>query len=106
MMNLSREWKNAIAIVGITVVIYILVKPKSNGLGKPAKATKDEVKMKQDARTILDAYINAIEAGEKASELNKLNTIFADEYGMKVFKTKNGGFVARTLNGKDVLVAR
>jgi hypothetical protein len=106
MMNVSREWKNAIAIIGITVVIYLLVKPKKNGLGKPEKATKDEIKRKSDARTILDAYINATEAGEKPSELSKLNSIFADEYGMKVFKTKSGGFVARTLDGKDVLIAR
>lgn len=106
MINLSKEWKNAIAIVGITIVIYILVRPKNSGLDKPQKATDDDIKKKQDARTILDAYINATESGESSSELNKLNSIFADEYSMKVYKTKDGGYVARTLNGKDILVAK
>lgn len=105
-MNLSKKWKNAIIIITITVIIYIVVKPKSNKLGKPEKATKGEVKFKTDARTILDAYMNAVEAGENTSELNKLNSIFAEEYLMKVFKTKNGGFVARDLKGKDILIAK
>ena len=38
--------------------------------------------------------------------LQKLNAIFADEYSMKVYKTKSGSYVARTLDGKDVLVAK
>jgi len=105
-MQLSREWKNAIIILGATITIYLLVKPKKNPLDKPKKASKDEVKRKKDARTVLDAYVNAVEAGEKSSELNKLNSIFADEYGMKVFKTKSGGYVARTLSGTDVLMIK
>lgn len=105
-LNLSREWKNAIAIVGITIALYFVLMPRKKGYGKPDKATNDEVSQKQNARTILDAYLNAVDANEPASELTKLNALFAEEYSMKVYRTKSGGYVARTLSGKDVLIAK
>ena len=55
---------------------------------------------------VLDAYLNAVEAGERKSELDKLNSIFADEYGLRVFRTKDGKYVARTSSGKDVLMTK
>lgn len=106
MMNLSKELRNGIIIVALTVTLYYLLMPKKNGIQKPEKATKDEVSQKQNARTILDAYLNAKDAGEKETALNKLNSIFADEYSMKVYQIKGGGYVARTLDGKDVLVTK
>ena len=50
--------------------------------------------------------LNAVDAKESSTALQKLNAIFADEYSMKVYKTKSGSYVARTLDGKDVLVAK
>ena len=50
--------------------------------------------------------VSAVDAKESPTALQKLNSIFADEYSMKVFKTKSGSYVARTLDGKDVLVAK
>jgi hypothetical protein len=59
-----------------------------------------------NAKVVLDAYLNAVEAGEKKAELDKLNSIFAEEYGMRVFRTKDGKYVARTTSGKDVLMTK
>jgi hypothetical protein len=47
-----------------------------------------------------------MEAGENASALNELNKEFVKEYGLKVFKNKSGSYVARTLDGKDVLMVK
>jgi hypothetical protein len=105
-MEFSKEVKNAVIIAVATITLYVLLKPKKNSLSKPMKATKDELSQKQNARTILDAYLNAVDAKESSTALQKLNAIFADEYSMKVYKTKNGSYVARTLDGKDVLVAK
>ena len=57
-------------------------------------------------RDNIQAYLNAVDAKESSTALQKLNAIFADEYSMKVYKTKSGSYVARTLDGKDVLVAK
>jgi len=105
-LEISKELRNGIAIIGITIVLYLLIMPRKKGFGKPEKADKELINQKQNARTILDAYINAVEAGETPTNLTQLNSIFADEYSMKVYKTKSGGYVARTLSGKDVLVAK
>lgn len=105
-MEFSKEVKNIVIIVVATITLYALLKPKKNILSRPMKASKDEISEKQNARTILDAYLNAVDAKESLTALQKLNAIFADEYKMKVYKTKNGSYVARTLNGKDVLVAK
>jgi hypothetical protein len=105
-MEFSKEVKNAVIIAVATITLYMLLKPKKNGISKPMKATKDELSQKQNARTILDAYLNAVDAKESPTALQKLNSIFADEYSMKVFKNKSGSYVARTLDGKDVLVAK
>jgi hypothetical protein len=105
-MEFSKEVKNAVIIAVATITLYMLLKPKKNGISKPMKATKDELSQKQNARTILDAYLNAVDAKESPTALQKLNSIFADEYSMKVFKTKSGSYVARTLDGKDVWVAK
>lgn len=106
MMEFSKEVKNAVIIAVATITLYMLLKPKKGGFGKPMKATKDEISQKQNARTILDAYLNAVDAKESSTALQKLNAIFAEEYSMKVYKTKSGSYVARTLDGKDVLVAK
>jgi hypothetical protein len=105
-MEFSKEVKNAVIIAVATITLYVLLKPKKNSLSKPMKATKDEISQKQNARTILDAYLNAVDAKESSTALQKLNSIFAEEYSMKVYKTKSGSYVARTLDGKDVLVAK
>ena len=60
----------------------------------------------KNAQVILDAYLNAKEAREPASELAKLNQVFLTEYGMKVVQNKQGKFVARTSSGEDVLMVK
>jgi hypothetical protein len=60
----------------------------------------------QNAKVVLDAYLNAVEAKETPQALNKLNSIFAQEYQLKVQKNAQGKYVARTLSGEDVLMVK
>lgn len=98
--------RDYLIIGGIVVVGYLLLVPRSKGIKKPQVASEGDVSQVQNARTVLDAFLNAYEAKEPASELNKLNGIFVKEYGLKVHKRKDGKFVARTLDGKDVLMVK
>lgn len=98
--------RDYLIIGGIVIVGYLLLVPKSKGIPKPKVATDSEVSKVQDARTVLDAFMNAFDAREPQSELNKLNQIFVKEYGLKVHRRKDGKFVARTLDGKDVLMVK
>lgn len=106
-MTISQNLKEGLIIIGIVAVgLYLLLPRNKKGVGAPKVADNSKLKNMDNAKVVLDAYLNAMEAGEKKSELDKLNSIFADEYGLRVFKTKNGKYVARTIDGKDVLMTK
>jgi len=105
-MNLDPRLRDALLIFAITGVALYIFLPKSTGIKKPAVASDKEVNKVKNAQVILDAYLNAKEAREPASELAKLNQVFLTEYGMKVVQNKQGKYVARTTSGEDVLMVK
>ena len=105
-MNISPKLRDGLIILGVAGVILLGVFPLKKGISKPKVADTKNVDNVTNARIILDAYLNAVEAGESIKALNELNQEFVKEYGMKVAKTKSGKFVARTTDGKDVLMVK
>ena len=106
-MTIPQNIKEGLIIVGIVAVgLWILLPKGKKGINSPKVADDSKLKDIDNAKVVLDAYLNAMEAGEKKSELDKLNSIFADEYGLRVFRTKDGKYVARTSSGKDVLMTK
>jgi hypothetical protein len=106
-MNIPQNVKEGLIIVGIVAVgLYLLLPRNKKGVTSPKVADNGKLKNMDNAKVVLDAYLNAMEAGEKKAELDKLNSIFAEEYGMRVFRTKDGKYVARTTDGKDVLMTK
>jgi hypothetical protein len=106
-MNIPQNVKEGLIIVGIVAVgLYLLLPRNKKGVTSPKVADDGKLKNMDNAKVVLDAYLNAVEAGEKKAELDKLNSIFAEEYGMRVFRTKDGKYVARTTSGKDVLMTK
>jgi len=106
MMNISPKLRDGLIVGGIAIVLLFILVPRKKGIKKlptNGATTTDKV---QDARVVLDAFMNAMEAGENAQALNELNKEFVKEYGLKVFKNKSGSYVARTLDGKDVLMVK
>ena len=106
-MNIPQNVKEGLIIVGIVAVgLYFLLPRNKKGIKSPKVADDGKLKNIDNAKVVLDAYLNAMEAGEKKAQLDKLNTIFADEYGLRVFRSKDGKFVARTIDGQDVLMTK
>ena len=106
-MNIPQNVKEGLIIVGIVAVgLYLLLPRNKKGVNSPKIADDGKLKNMDNAKVVLDAYLNAMEAGEKKAELDKLNSIFAEEYGLRVFRTKDGKFVARTTSGKDILMTK
>jgi hypothetical protein len=106
MMKLSPKMRDAGIIVGVTLVLLFLVYPRKKGILQPKVADTNKLDNLQNAQIILNAYINAVEAKEKSSALNELNQEFIKEYGMKVVKNSSNKYVARTMDGKDVLMVK
>jgi hypothetical protein len=106
-MNIPQNVKEGLIIVGIVDVgLYLLFPGNNKGVTSQKVADDGKLKNMDNAKVVLDAYLNAMEAGEKKAELDKLNSIFAEEYGLRVFRTKDGKFVARTTSGKDILMTK
>lgn len=105
-MKLSPKMRDAGIIVGVTLVLLFLVYPRKKGILQPKVADTNKLDNLQNAQIILNAYINAVEAKEKSSALNELNQEFIKEYGMKVVKNSSNKYVARTMDGKDVLMVK
>jgi hypothetical protein len=106
MMKLSPKMRDAGIIVGVTLVLLFLVYPRKKGILQPKVADTKKLDNLQNAQIILNAYINAVEAREKSSALNELNQEFIKQYGMKVVKNNSNKYVARTMDGKDVLMVK
>jgi hypothetical protein len=91
-MNIPVRVQHGLVILGVVVLGYILLVPKNKKSknNSPKVAEDSKVKNLQNAKVILDAYLNAVEAKETPQALNKLNGIFAQEYQLKVQKMLKG----------------
>jgi len=105
-MTISQNLKEGLIIVGIVVVGALILLPRKRGIGMPEKAEDEKVNNVKNARVVLDAYLNAVEAGESKANLDKLNKMFVEEYKLKVYRNKSGNYVARTMDGKDILMVK
>ena len=107
-MNIPVRVQHGLVILGVVVLGYILLVPKNKKSknNSPKVAEDSKVKNLQNAKVVLDAYLNAVEAKETPQALNKLNSIFAQEYQLKVQKNAQGKYVARTLSGEDILMVK
>jgi hypothetical protein len=107
-MKIPIKVQHGLVVLGIVVLGYILLVPKNKKSknNSPKIAEDSKVKNLQNAKVVLDAYLNAVEAKETPQALNKLNSIFAQEYQLKVQKNAQGKYVARTLSGEDVLMVK
>jgi hypothetical protein len=107
-MNIPIRVQHGLVVLGVVVLGYILLVPKNKKSknNSPKVAEDSKVKNLQNAKVVLDAYLNAVEAKETPQALNKLNSIFAQEYQLKVQKNAQGKYVARTLSGEDVLMVK
>lgn len=107
-MNIPIRVQHGLVVLGIVVLGYILLVPKNKKSknNSPKVAEDSKVKNLQNAKVVLDAYLNAVEAKETPQALNKLNSIFAQEYQLKVQKNAQGKYVARTLSGEDILMVK
>lgn len=107
MFNIDTPTKEALIIGGIVVGVLLLTIPKtkSAGIPKPETASPNDVKEKENARISLDAFMDAVQAGESSKNLNALNNELANTYGLRVYK-KNGYYIARNLEGKDILAGK
>ena len=106
-MTIPQNIKEGLIIVGIVVVgLWILLPKAKKGINSPKVADDKKLKDIDNAKVVLDAYLNAVEAKETPQALNKLNGIFAQEYQLKVQKNAQGKYVARTLSGEDVLMVK
>lgn len=106
MIDISPKLRDGLIVGGIAIVLLFILVPRKKGIKKLPTNGDTKADNVQNARVVLDAFMNAMEAGENASALNELNKEFVKEYGLKVFKNKSGNFVARTLDGKDVLMVK
>ena len=106
---MDKQTQTLLITVGIAVVILYIARPKGNmfdskskdhKFAPPRKISKDVTKKNGDGQIIIEAMRNAINANEKQDEIDKLNAMFLDEYGMKVFFAKNGKLEAKTAEGK------
>ena len=68
MLNINTQTKEALIIGGIVVVVIMITLPKikSAGIPKPETASPNDVKEKENARISLDAYMDAVQAGESS----------------------------------------
>jgi len=106
-MMFTTEVKEALIVLGVVLGVVWLTTPKGakGGIPKPDVAPNTEIKDKENAMVALDAYMSAVENRENSKNLNLLNQELAKTYGLRVYK--NGQhFVARNMEGKDILVAK
>lgn len=105
-MNISPKLRDGLIVGGVAIVILFFLIPRSKKIKKVEGSATNNANNVQNARIVLDAFMSALEAGENAQALNELNKEFVKEFQLKVYKNKEGKYVARTLDGKDVLMVK
>jgi hypothetical protein len=112
---MERETKIFFITVAVALGILWLTKPKLNSEGSsskdlldvkykaPSVASVKDTKAKEDAVVGMQAMKDAIASKESKTELNKLNSIIFQDYGVKIMvNKKNGKLRAMSKDGKVV----
>lgn len=110
---MNKETKTLLITIGVALGILWLFRPKlkakdSSDLldvkyGEPSVATKDDVSAKENATIGLQAMKDAIAGKESKKELDKLNAMILQDYGVKILVNKKTGKLrAMDKNGKVV----
>lgn len=109
---MDKQIKALLMVVGVAVGLLWLAKPKNNLLSQtklknkfsaPDKADTKKAEEQHDAGVCLKAMRDAINGGESKSNLDKLNSMFRKEYGLKVYTLDNGSLCVRNREGKTIL---
>lgn len=106
---MNKELKEVAVLVGLTVGLMVLLMPKGKPktLSAPSVANDTKVNLKQNAEIALKAYTAAFDAKEPPSKLAELNRYFIANYGIRVYYlSAEQKFVAKTLDGKNILEAK
>lgn len=94
-------------IAGIATIGFLYFRKDIGKITPPQKADGKDVELRQNAEIALNAYLDAKEKGEPERELVKLNAILAEEFKLRVGQDRQTGkWVARTLDGKDILMVK
>jgi hypothetical protein len=102
---MDARHKTALFGLGLAILIFWAVKPKTGGSEKsPGKALD---KQKSDAVVALKAYKKALQSGESPESLDKLNGEIAKQYGMKVIrKAGDNSLAVVDMEGNQVIGTR
>jgi hypothetical protein len=97
---MNKETKTLFITVAVALGLLWFFKPKGTKLSKtldgskykePKLASDDLKKAKEDAVVGLQAMRDAIDANEPKRELDKLNSIILQDFGVKVMGNKKTG---------------
>ena len=106
---MEKETQNLLIVVGLAIVIIYIARPKNNLFDSkksgskydpPKQVSKDITDRKRDGQIIIEAMRNALNSKEKQTEIDKLNKMFLQEYGMKVYFSDNGKLQVKDSKGK------
>ncbi len=109
---MNKEVKVLLVTLGVALGLVWIFKPKKDNGTKssddkysaPKEATEDVKKEKENAVIGLQAMREAINSGEKKSELDKLSAMILKEQGIKVVISKKTGLL-RAMNKKGSVIA-
>jgi hypothetical protein len=109
---MNKEVKVLLVTLGVALGLVWIFKPKKDNETKslddkysaPKEATEDVKKEKENAVIGLQAMREAINSGEKKTELDKLSAMILKEQGIKVVISKKTGLL-RAMNKKGNLIA-
>lgn len=110
---MNKEVKTLLITIGVSLGLLWLLKSKKDGKSAttssekylaPKEATEDVKKEKENAVIGLQAMREAINSGEKKSELDKLSSMILKENGIKVVISKKTGLL-RAMNKKGNVIA-
>jgi len=114
---MDNETKDILKVIGVAVIVLFLFKVKkgkklsiklesdTSGADSVAhpKTSKDSSEAEFDNAVIsIKAVRSAINSGEKGSEIDKLNEITKKDYGIVVFRKKNGKLCAKNTKGEAI----
>jgi hypothetical protein len=115
---MDNETKDILKVLGVAIIVLFLFKVKkgkklsikldggdTSGADSVAhpKTSKDSDEAEFDNAVIsIKAVRSAINSGEKGSEIDKLNEITKKDYGIVVFRKKNGKLCAKNTKGEAI----
>jgi hypothetical protein len=109
---MDKETKTLLITLGGALLLIYLLKPKSNkskkGLldvkyAEPKQVSDKNIKQKENAVIGLQAMREAINSKESKKELDKLNSMILQDYGIKVLINKKTGLLrAMSKDGKVI----